>query len=342
MGEEMLKSLSVHVDFRPTLKPFPATDPIFVPSKPDALLLSAEVRAKDAPGKPAGLDLLCSLAKFEIDLIAPATFMKLTFDQVSFEWKSGKKPDVNVVFEGLAFDGVLSFVDKLRQLIPLSGFSDPPALTVSTEGIKASFSIALPSVAVGVFALTNLSFSAGFHIPFIGDPLSVSFAFCTRDNPFHLTVSFLGGGGFFGIEVSPDGVVMLEAELEFGASLAVDFGVASGSVSAMAGIYFRMEMSDAQLTGYFRLRGEVDVLGIIRASIELYMELKYEFSSHKLVGRASLEIEVSIAFFSVGVTITAERKFSGSNADPTFDDVMKPELGYDPWSEYLAAFDLAA
>jgi hypothetical protein len=342
MGEELLKSLAVHVEFRPTLKPFPTKDPIFVPSKPDALLLSAEVRAKDAPGKPAGLDLLCSLAKFEIDLIAPATFMKLTFDEVSFSWTSGKKPDVNVVFEGLAFDGVLSFVDKLRQLIPLSGFSDPPALSVSTEGIKASFSIALPSVAVGVFSLTNLSFSAGFHIPFIGDPLSVSFSFCTRDNPFHLTVSFLGGGGFFGIEVSPDGVVLLEAELEFGAALAVDFGVASGSVSAMAGIYFRMEMSDAQLTGYFRLRGEVDVLGIIRASIELYMELNYEFSSHKLVGRASLEIEVSIAFFSVGVTITAERKFSGGNDDPTFDDLMKPELGYDPWSEYLAAFDLAA
>jgi hypothetical protein len=40
----------------------------------------------------------------------------------------------------------------------------------------------------------------------------------------------------------------------------------------MAGVYFRMENSECSLTGYFRLGGNVSVLGIITASLELYLE----------------------------------------------------------------------
>ncbi|MFI5305786.1 MAG: hypothetical protein ACHQ53_00460 [Polyangiales bacterium] len=341
-GMELAKSLTVRLDWRPPIQGFPTKDPIFAPNRPDALLLEVEARGKDSPGKPAGVDFLAAIEDFEIRLIAPATFFILKFKRIAFTVKSGSKPDVDVEFDDLVFDGVLSFVEQLRKLIPLAGFSDPPSLDVSTDGIKASFSLGLPNVTVGVFSLTNLSFSAGFHIPFIGNPLSVSFAFCKRESPFHLTVSLLGGGGFFGIEISPSGVTLLEAEFEFGAELSLDFGVASGAVSVMAGFYFKMESDDATLTGYFRIHGEVEVLGLIGVSITLYMELSYEFSSHKLVGRATLEVEVSIAFFSISVSISVERKFGGNGSDPSFEDVMKPALGYDPFADYVAAFDFAA
>jgi hypothetical protein len=341
-GQELAKSLTVRLDWRPPIQGFPVGDEIFAPKRTDALLLAVEARGKDSPGKAAGVDFLAALEDFEIRLIAPATFIILKFKRVAFSVKSGKKPDVDVVFDDLAFDGVLAFVDTLRKLIPLAGFSDPPSLDVSPQGIKAQFTMALPNVAVGVFSLDNLSFSAGFHIPFIGNPLSVSFQFCKRESPFHLTVSMLGGGGFFGIEVSPKGVLLLEAELEFGAALSVDFGVASGAVSIMAGIYFRMEAGDASLTGYLRIHGEVDVLGLITAAITLYMELCYEFSSQKLVGRATIEIEISIVFFSMTVSVSAERKFAGSNADPSFEEVMQKSSAYDPFADYVAAFDFAA
>lgn len=341
-GEEIAKNLTVKLDWRPSIQGFPTGAEIFAPNKPDALLLAVELRGKDSPGKPAGVDLLAALEDFEIRLIAPATFMILKFKRVAFSVTSGKKPDIDVEFDDLVFDGVLAFVDELRKLIPLAGFSDPPNLDVSTEGIKANFSLALPNTTMGVFSLTNLNFSAGFHIPFIGNPLSVSFQFSKRESPFHLTVNCIGGGGFFGIEVSPGGVILLEAAFEFGAELSLDLGVASGAVSVMAGIYFKWESNDALLTGYFRIHGEVEVLGLITTSITLYMELSYEFSSQKLVGRASLEIEISIAFFSISVSISVERKFSGSSSDPTFEDVMKPELGYDPFADYVSAFNFAA
>ena len=47
----------------------------------------------------------------------------------------------------------------------------------------------------------------------------------------------------------------------------MSFGVANGSLSVMAGIYFRSSWKARRtaLTGYFRARGEVDVLGLISA-----------------------------------------------------------------------------
>jgi hypothetical protein len=203
-----------------------------------------------------------------------------------------------------------------------------------------------------MFSLSNLSLGAGFTVPFIGQPLSVRFNFCTREQPFHLTVSMFGGGGFFGITLDPHGVQILEASFEFGAAIEIDFGVASGGVSVMAGIYFRMEQDAASLTGYFRLGGHVDVLGIITASLELYLELRYEFETGKCVGKAELTIEISVFIFSGSVTITCERKFAGSNGDPSFrqlmghqsalslaDELAQIGAGTDyPWREYCEAF----
>ena len=108
----------------------------------------------------------------------------------------------------------------------------------------------------------------------------------------------------------------------------------------MAGIYFRIEDGDATLTGYFRLRGEVDVLGLISASIELYLELTYEFSSGKATGRATLTIEVEVLFLSFCVEISCEKKFKGSNNDPTSSQIMGAPPGRRPrpWDEYCYAF----
>src|SRR5690606_35621333 len=140
--------------------------------------------------------------------------------------------------------------------------------------------------------------------------------------PFRLTVMMIGGGGYVGIRLSPRGLVVLEMALEAGASLSINLGVASGSVSVMVGVYLRLEADAGSLTGYFRIRGEVDVLGLISASIALELSLSYDFPTGKMVGKASLVVEVEVLFFSASVTITCERRLAGSNGDPTFEQVM--------------------
>ena len=347
---ELPKEIKVRFDWKPTMKDwgFDPSHPLFIAKNDKAggkkctLLIGIEMLVRtDGKGSPSA-DIICSLENFALDLIAPASFIKLYFKKLQFFAGTSKKADVNVDFGGIEFVGVLSFVEALRSLIPLDGFSDPPNLDVSAQGIKASFSIALPTLAVGMFSLQNMSLGAGFTIPFIGDPLSVYFQFCSRESPFLLTVAFLGGGGYFGITLDPRGVQLLEASFEFGACLAVNFFVASGSVHIMAGIYLKIEKDDGSLTGYLRIGGEVSVLGLISASIELRMELTYEFGSGKVVGRATLTIEVKIIFFTISVELTCERKFAGSNGDPSFAQLMEPFMlngaTVRPWDDYCMAF----
>ncbi len=200
---------------------------------------------------------------------------------------------------------------------------------MSAAGVTAGFDLALPNVGVGVFSLENISLGADVNVPFLGDAVTAGFAFCTREKPFRLTVMMIGGGGFVGIRLSPKGLVVLEMALEAGASLSINLGVASGSVSVMIGIYLRLEIDAGSLTGYFRIRGEVDVLGLITASITLELALTYEFETGKMVGRASVTVEVEVLFFSTSVEISCERRLAGSNGDPTFAEVLGIAPGRD-------------
>ena len=336
--------LTIRFDWRPEIDNWSLTgstdpgDALFRANDKRGLVVAVEGKVKKNGATSPQIGVMCSLNSFDLVMIAPASFLELNFDKISFSVDSNAKMDVDVLLRDIKFVGPLSFVETLRDLIPLDGFSDPPYLDITTEGIRAGFDIALPTIAVGVLNISNLSLGAGFTVPFIGQPLSVTFNFCTREQPFCLTVYMFGGGGFFAVTIDPQGVQILEAAFEFGASLSVDFGVASGGVEVMAGIYFRMEQTDAQLTGYFRLGGHVSVLGLISASIELYLELEYQFSSGKCTGRAQLTIEVSVLFFSGSVTISCEKQFAGSNGDPSLRQMMgfQPELSL---ADELAAID---
>jgi hypothetical protein len=318
-GEELV----VRFDWRPKIKSwgFSAGDPLFVVHDERAFLVAVEARMKKSGGAPK-IQVLCSLSRFDLVLIAPASFIELNFEKIEFKVDSAAKMNVDVLLSDIKFVGPLSFVEVLKDFIPLDGFSDPPYLDITPQGIDAGFDIGLPTIACGVLNLSNVSLGAGFTVPFIGQPLSVRFNFCTREQPFHLTVYCFGGGGFFGVTLDPKGVQILEAAFEFGAAISIDLGVASGGVSVMAGIYFRMEADAASLTGYFRLEGHVDVMGLITASLELYLELRYEFETGKAVGKASLTIEIEVLIFSGSVTITCEKKFAGSNGDPTLRQLL--------------------
>jgi hypothetical protein len=326
------------------------------------LLVAVEAKVKKNDSSSPKISVNCSLKHFDLILIAPSKFFELNFEKIEFSVDSASKMDVDVLLSNVKFLGPLSFVETLRDLIPLDGFSDPPYLDITSKGIDAGYNISLPSLTCGMLNIANISLGAGFTVPFIGQPLSVRFNFCRREQPFLLTVGLFGGGGFFGIAVDPKGVQMLEASFEFGAAIVINLGVASGSVYVMAGIYFRIERSEAEgkekievtLTGYFRLGGHVDVLGLITASLELYLALSYETGSGKCVGRAQLTIAVKVLFFSKNVTVVCERKFAGSNGDPTLRQMLGPdctpglslkdeleEIGKETqyaWRDYIEAF----
>ncbi len=201
-GEPVANLLNhVHLEWSPPLKKSP--DAIFNPTlngQPGRLLLAVDVRSGDLVAAPSA-DIVAQLTNFSLDLIPGTPLLSIGVERIMFKATTAKKPDVDVAIGDLQWKGILGFVDDLRQLIPLDGFSDPPSISVDESGISSGFSVELPNLSVGVFNLSNLSLAADLKLPFLGDAPSVGFAFCSRERPFVLAVMIFGGGGFFGIRL---------------------------------------------------------------------------------------------------------------------------------------------
>ncbi|WP_058041757.1 hypothetical protein [Streptomyces roseifaciens] len=318
LGARLPEAVNARLEWSPAIQKYPADVPVFVPDADGRFSVVVDLRGSLRSDLSVGADVTCSLERFSLLLVPAFNALQLSFRHVRFSARAGRKPDIDVVLESVDFIGPLSFVRTLRRLIPVDGFSDPPAIEVTPSGITARYALPLPNLAIGVFSLENLRLGAYLDLPFIGRTVEIGFFFCTRQAPFRLTVSLLGGGGFFGIVLTPERVAVLEAALEFGAALSMNLGVASGSLSVMAGIYYRLELPSnaSRLTGYFRARGEVDVLGIVSASIEICLELTFE-PPNTVSGRARISISVHIGFWSQSVTIECEKRFVGSSASLT-------------------------
>lgn len=332
---------------------------------------------RDYTGKPGSYKVEGKLTNFALDLFE---VIVTHFDEFSFTYGADGKLGVKPKGIKVEFGGPLSFVNDLKKVIPGGGDSGssgsassssaasggsssaPPAPAASSgpdiggpfvdpslDHVDAGFRIHLPSLSVGLFALTNIKFGMVFTVPYFGDPVTAAITFGSRSEPCHLEISLFTGGLFFGITVGMDGVHSLEAAIEFGASASLDFGIASGTVYAMAGIYFKFTPAKpatattpaipdvASLTGYFRAGGAVEVLGIASVSIELYLGLTYENrGGHGVAyGQATLTLEVSVLFFSKSFSVSVEREIAGS--DPHFID----QISHGDWDEYQAAFATA-
>jgi hypothetical protein len=327
----------IRFEWKPRVASWPSAAAPLLEVKDDSLVFAVQGLA-GMDGK-AKLEALAELRDFTLHLFPDAELLALRFDHFTFKSGTSGKPEVDIVLGDIGFRGVLSFIEGIKDLIPLDGFSDPPNIQVTHEGMSAGFMLALPDLALGMFSISNLSLNADVQVPFIGKAVTVGFSFCTRERPFTLAVAFLGGGGWCGIRASANGLEVLEVGLEAGACIAVNFGVASGSVAALLGVYIRLESEKGSISGYFRLRGEVDVLGLISAAIELYMELLYQPPTGKLIGQASITVNVSVIGISKSVHISAQRVFSGSNGDPSFLQVMDAGSGSSlAWTTYCLAF----
>lgn len=284
--------------------------------------------------------------KFGIDIVP---LLMVNFNYLEFRSGTSAKTDVKVDIDKenpIKFQGVLSFVNNLQSIIPSAGFSDDgPYIDLKPTGVTAGFNISVPNVEVGICMISNISLGAAVTLPFTGAPLTLAFNFCRRENPFLLTISCFGGGGFFNMITTLKGVQSIEAAFEFGAAISLNVGVASGGVSVMGGFYFKMEIieeeSKTTLTGYIRINGHLSILGLITVSLEFYLALNAIIEKvagkdkvTRMEGVASLKVKVEVLFFSKTVSVTVRRELKGADADPKFVDMIEE----DDWNDYCLAF----
>jgi len=300
---------------------------------------------------PPKFDVNASINEFGIIIVDT---IQLNFKKIAFKAGMSSKPDVDVKFQPIPIRlvGSLSFVNSLQKVIKSDQFSSGPFINVTGTGIEAGYNFPVPNIEVGIFALSNMMLGTKLTLPLNRDPLKLGFNFCTRENPFQLMVSCFGGGGFFAIETTMNGLTKLEAAFEFGAGISLNVGVASGSVSVMGGIYYGMAFADDghisyKLAAYLRLSGRLSIIGLIKVTLEFYLELAYESGAEKgevngvklykggqLVGTATLTVKVEVLFFSKKVKVTVSRTLAGNDADPTFAQTYNQ----DHWLDYCNAF----
>ena len=209
-----------------------------------------------------------------------AGLVSVAVRELQLTQRSGHKPEVSFALAGGA-DNPLRLLDKIDFLQPLLDVAHTllgaaPAVDLAGGVVKIGYAAALPALSIGVFSLENIRIGVGLAIPLGGDPVAFDFNFGEKDHHFLVTVAFIGGGGFFAIEVDADGPRSIELAVEVAASVALDLGVASGSAHVAVGVYLHFVPGGTVITGFVRAGGELTVLAVLSLHVELYLGLTYE------------------------------------------------------------------
>jgi hypothetical protein len=317
---------------------------------PDPRLIITQTLVADAQHSEVHTTTKCEVKDLQLRVFfkkdPPPTESPLVivpFRTISITFRDTEKPEIDVQFASVQFGGLLSFVGVLAELIDDLGLSDPPALDVTPERAISSFSFQVPAVAVGMFALENVTFLTSLQLNFTTQPaVLLIVAFSTFDHPFQLTVSLLGGSGYLRIGAASDGLALVEGSLAFGAALSVNLGIAKGSVEAMGGVCFRYDRANelAQIVAFLRVRGELNVLGLVSVSVTVMITLTYEPDDNSLIGHAEYVVQVTALFFSQSVVVPFTWVIAGKSSDPTFAELMAPDNweGELPWDTYCLAY----
>jgi hypothetical protein len=337
------KSVEVIVTWKPELQD--TLDGLFEPSKvePDKRLTLVAVFHTDLGTGQTTTKVTGDLRNFKLNFVGKdLLFISQTINRLHFESQNGAKPSIDVQLGEAKFDGDLRFLNDLKDYLP--ALPGGVKIDVSPSGVKAGLTIAVPQIPIGVVLIRNLTIGIGLDLPFTGAQAVLTFSFATREHPFQVTISALGGGGFLAIGLGTRGVQSIEGSLEFGAAVAIDLGVASGSVEIMAGIYFKYAQKQLPsgepdgtagmtmvITGYVRAVGKLDILGLIHVSLEFYLGLTYK--KGRVEGVAMLSVRVEVLFFSASVSVTMRKQFA-AGPDPSFAQ----QITSGDWAKYCSAF----
>lgn len=281
--------------------------------------------------------------------------VKLGFTALKFHAEPGKLPETTLVISSARLGQQLKFVQQLSRYLPGIG-GKAPTVEVGSREVRVRYALAVsPPPQLGVFVLQNLLLQAGITLSLGDDPVTVDFSFGTRDRPFLVTVMGFGGGGYLelGVRAGGDdsGLERFVGGIEFGAAVAMDFGVARGEVHVFGGVVFTKRGSTIEIAGYLRIGGSVRVLGLVSVSVELTISLTF-VEPNILRGKARLVIAVDLTFWSTSVEITCEKTFTGSDqavapreraaltaANPSsVQHAWGPVGSSFPWQTYCKAF----
>jgi hypothetical protein len=317
-----------------------------IPDQTATLTLHVEMN----PDPVGGVSALSSgtVTNFQLDF---AEVLVVQVRSLSFQLEAGRTPVVKVDGLSVEFAGDLRFLESLTAAIAAFVGTPPVSIDATPQGITVSRSVALPEITIGagVFAvsLRGAVFAARLRLPFDG-ALAADVSFGTRAHPFTVGVWILGGGGYLEMKTVAGRIVEFAAAVEIGGVWGFDWAVVKGEVHALVGIEFRFDNGGVQFTGYLRIGGSVEVLGIISVSIEARAELTArdeQVGSETLFRiRASVSLVIEVDLFLVSFEQEIEEDVviyeSSSGSEDETEGSRSRDAASDEaaWLRYAGAF----
>jgi hypothetical protein len=192
-------------------------------------------------------------------------------------------------------------------------------------GVAARLDMVLPPIQTGAFGVSDLSLHILFGVSAVPRfELACDLAIGSRMAPFTLNVWILNGGGYLvqrlvcqpAARPRPLLTYTLEVGILAGLGLGFSFGVVSGGVWLQVGCSVAVNWStdgggDTMAVRVFLLaRGNVDVAGLVTASIALLLEATYDGT--RLIGAGTLSLRFKISmFYTLKVNQRVEYVFVG-------------------------------
>lgn len=220
-------------------------------------------------------------------------------------------------------DAMQFLTDLLSVIAPSdSGITFIPLLE---GGVRSEIALPLPNIGAGAFSLTNLGLYGHFDVlVFGGFTIRAGVSIATPRRPFNISIMFLGGGGWFGIDVDykPPNTFKTRVNIGIaaGATAALNFGVATGTAQVLFTIsvdYYTSSnggtTSGPRIVIGLMACGEFRILAIVSASLGMGYEVEYLPGSGSMVGHGWIKVCIKICWcFKVKVNQAVSMQLAGS------------------------------
>ncbi len=247
----------------------------------------------------------------------------LAFDQTG-------KFDFGVSAERVQLAPELSFIDKFLNSNPLLGGPEQ-GFTVGVlqeglipVGVECLLDLPIPPMIYGTTGVSGLRLICGMQLRVVPEfSITVHAAIGSIETPFTITIFILGGTGWiqtWGQYIPRTGELRSSVSVAIGVSamLGLSFGPISGSVQIVIAIKGQLITSNQardilSVSLLIICSGQVDVAGLISASLLLIMELKFEDQGRTIYGTGTVSFRIRISrFFTYRISQSVTYRFKGS------------------------------
>jgi hypothetical protein len=239
-----------------------------------------------------------------------------------YDSSGGFKFDMNA--EDVELDESLHFITTALSLMETDedGVLIRPMLPA---GVRATMDLPLPDIGTGAFTLTSLALFMHFDLLFTPEfELRTGLWLSKPERPFGLAVLFLGGGGWFGVDLTyrPPGNFMTRVSIGIsaGAFAALNFGVARGSAGLLftAGLDFYHESgnngsSATAISIGLLMWGEFSICCVASAYLRVTMRVTQK--NGEMTGYGEISVSIRICWcFTLNVSSPIAMPFKGESS----------------------------